>query len=75
MMLQDIQYIEHTILAGINTNVSNAKDLRVSIELANIDQHKAVELFHQIQNYLGNEAENASLEPVGKTTENWRITI
>lgn len=74
-MLQDIQYIEHTILAGINNNVSNTKDLRVSIELTNVDQHKAVELFHQIQNYLGSEAKNASLEPVGKTTENWRITI
>lgn len=75
MLLQDMQYIENTILAGANYNVSNAKDLRVSIELANVDQHKAIELFHQIQNYLGGEAKNASLEPVGKTTENWRITI
>lgn len=74
-MLQDMQYIENTILAGTNYSVSNTKDLRVSIKLTNVDQHKAVELFHQIQNYLGGEAENASLEPVGKTTENWRITI
>lgn len=74
-MLQDMQYIENTILAGINNSVSNTKDLHVSIELINVDQHKAVELFHQIQNYLGDEAKNASLEPVGKTTENWRIAI
>lgn len=75
MLLQDMQYIENTILADTNYNVSNTKDLHVSIELTNVDQQKAVELFHQIQNYLGREAENASLEPVGKTTENWRITI